>query len=542
MMSPALVHEAYLMNLLGHLKLAHERGLKPEAVQEYFMASQFAKGADAVAYLGRDLARQVLDRDARARTGWPDAFRALREGLDQQFAPDPGDLAPAQPRATAEQVLALLEATRLANLAQEIGLDHPDALFDAEALRRIGERPEWGIHTRGRPQLEVVHEVIRAAARRLGGETDLLDWLVYRLLAKKARAELERKHGDPLQHFRGLVVGPAEGEARRAEAEAVEFGYGTLTPLLSFAALDRRLARLQERMADDGKQLLRLCEQAHPGLRRVLRLRLAVAVQLEANYREAVRLLLGTEAPADDGREEADDADGDLLAEQLLARLVEAAEEEGSPSGLGQAARAERPAEALGEWEAAGTVRCDWNDPVAGRVEEVGPLTVRPAPEPEGFARRLLQRVGMRQPRRPPLVVELAGTKEVVVTLSNLGPQREQVVKERLPGAVRATSGDTLRDRIRRASLAPPRPPAPARAMDKAPRQPKVRYDLPASTRVLFERALEILNPRPWDQPEVDLAAALDSAKPHLEEGQFLFDCPRSLEDLVKQVKGTAQH
>jgi hypothetical protein len=346
MIKQALLDEVYLMNLLGHLKLANERGYSAGA--EYVAANAHLQAQDPIEHLGRDLARELISGWVRGRKltkQWPEAFGTLREALDQQFAPNFADLAPSQPRTTVAQVRALFQPPRVPELTHQLGLAADEPLFDEQSLRRILGRREWGIAQGGRSLVEVVPDIIQAAARRIGGDVDLLDWVQARLLSEKARAKLEQQP-ELLRNQLADSVGLA---ARRAEAEEVEFGYGTLTPLLSYAALDRRLVRIQAEMTKYGKDSLRECQQLCSGLREVVQLRVAAAMQLEGNYREAIDVLVGKQPAAEEGEE----AEGEIsagVAARLLAHLAGQAAAEGqlSASGTQPAGGAERVPGRLG--------------------------------------------------------------------------------------------------------------------------------------------------------------------------------------------------
>jgi hypothetical protein len=134
--------------------------------------------------------------------------------------------------------------------------------------------------------------------------------------------------------------------------------------------------------------------------------------------------------------------------------------------------------------------------------------------------------------------VTVAGSDELVVRIHGLNDLQESLLLQRLPAAVEDAAGDTLRERIRHAGLtAAPPGEAPVRVLAGAPAKPRTARDLRASTRVLFERCLEVLNPRPLDLPSGDLVEALNNPHCQLEMGKHLFDCPVSLEDLVKTLK-----
>jgi hypothetical protein len=515
----ALLHEIYVMNLLGHLKLAYERGL-PEGAREYAEAQRLCGNHDPLDFLRRKVTRKLLKDGLGA--GWPRDFKKLRRALDQYAAPDLGNQQ-MELQVTAAQVTTFFTEAHLTNLARDVGVPLEKVFRGKSIELYVKERPEWGISAHGKSEAELAQDIIWEAdrGRRIGG-VDLLGWTIRVLLSEEFKTALDRKYGDRVAFLRDKIIRPAAAQVQQAQAEEVEFGYGVISGQISYAALDRRLQRLQGRMTDYAKDALAECEQLHGGLRRVLTSQVAAALELEKDYRNAVGLLVGI-SPSRSACEEHKASDSSELEG-----------DEGEPSilaGLHQG-RDAKPADAnlcLKDWLGQPGVRAAWGS-AARKEGDADRLEVIIEEERPGRVGKLLKKIGFRARRRP-VVVRVVSSHEVVLKLYGLDELREQVLQDRLPDATGSLSGGTLRDRILTAPLR--KAPAPERYA--------VAYDLPQRARLLFERTLEVLNPQPLKCHKGNVLAALSHPERLLPVGSCLFRCPTTLQDLVEELKKDAK-
>jgi len=515
----ARVDEAYVMNLLGHLKLAHQRGLQAEGY-EYFMAGQRLQADDAIRALALDLTMAFVS--SRPRLPWPRRFTELRMQLDRQFAADPAQQAPPQVHLDPGQVLPLFYDPLLSRMTTGLGISADD-LFHDRNLSMLAGRREWqrhGVRAEGVSRIEQARSIIRAAPKQIGSE-DLLTWVVSTLVSSRVKQALREHCGRPPEELlREWILGEEDAETEQDEAEEAQFRTGAITPLLSYAAMDRRMARIQDQVVQMAANDLRVCDAVCPGLRSVLTLRLAVAIELEGRYRHAADLLLGTEPD-----EEVTETD---LRERLRALLGQAgasAEESRSPR--------------LADWQDDPEVRFAW-EAGADRTGDVGgvAVTVVPAEEPERGG-GLLGRLRRSEPRPRHLAVAVLPENEVVVRLYGLSPERETLLLDYLASSLGSEGDRPLRERILEAPLveatSSDEDPV-AEAMDTVPEPARPTGDRPAAPRLLFTRALEIIDPKPLSDPALDLTAAIDNAALQLAVGDRLFTCPPSVAALASTL------
>jgi hypothetical protein len=547
MIDAALLDETYLMNLLGHAKLANERGRPGRTAEEYYTAATLLRVADANEQLRNELTRRFLATDA-ANPAWPAEFRRLRAELDQQYAPDPADLAPAKLRVSFSQIDAFLLSAEIQTLAGNLGIPCQD-LFNWKRVEAYLNRPELGLAGKRLGEIATVRDTVRALIHRLGA-VDPLDWYVDTLMSPEAKAAAREKLQSSLRDYlRSLIVGPQAAQQELHDARAIEHGFaeidqfpGTFESLeafgrldrLSYAALERRLTNLLKRVEDFGNDLLGECDSICPRLRAVLEARVAVALELDSSPRTAVALLTGqpeaqaaapeavtvTVAGIDEG--------GGLAALRRFAQGKPAASPEEKPAAHG---------ETFADWK---DVELEWSAE-AERRPFAAPLAVRRKPDVSRVG-KLLQVMKLAHAARPGVEVLAGPNGAPLLSLYGLDARREELLREKLPAAAEAAAGRSFKERISNAVLgAAAAPIAPAAAAVDAVPHLEIKGDIPPSVRVLFEQALEILNPKPLTEHDgqvlESLAPPAVAPKQHLDTGEALFQCPKSLAELVEDLR-----
>jgi hypothetical protein len=504
-----LLYEVYLMNLLGHLKLLHERGGK--AGEEYWIAQSLLNADDAIDALGIARARELalkgrLDDDAPT-------FEYVRNALDAQFAPNPDDIRPARLPLTSRQLLAYFDEPRFAGAAQELALSL-DALFHAANIRILCSR--WEVPVAGRSLVAIVRELIEKAPTpgKIGGDADLLDWLVFRIFSPDFlhRLAVQFPEIDPTDFFYERISGDGRRIAQREIADSVEFGYGMLDGLLSYAALDRRLERIQGRVAAAGREALAASAQVSPDSQEALSLRIAAQMELDGDFRRGIRLLMGS--PSSD------------------------ADAKPKTGGSGDAERTLKGA-SLGEWERLSQAKLQWH-PAAER--DSASEVIKVAVETAGRSwiktlSRIMSASNPKPARR--VVVRLSPGDEMVLEILGLDEEREALVLARLAVAM-ATAGDgTLQEQLLQAELQPTVVETlPAWLVNELAPQKSGAADVPQHE-LLLMRVCELLGPKPISIGKGDLAMSLEAAgrAPRLPLGDQLLTCGGSLLDLLREVE-----
>lgn len=501
--------EAYVLNLLGHLRLIDER-----------YRSEEYNAAKGILGIGEDDPYRALSVGAvreeigESRRAGPEVSAAeLARELDERYAPDPADLLPPRRASIDEAVRFLRNPQRVRRLLGLLGLARDEQLFDGAAVRRLARRTrvdasalEGGAGGPGGASSTVgVAYVVADAIEQLGRRNprlDALDLLAGRCVGGVARSHARRSGETVGEILYREIVSPEKDAIHGAYRDAVEFAFGAVESplpvdgeggggqLVSYARLDRLLRRIRDAMLKVAKDNLTKCAELVPDSREVLDLRLAVAIDLDREFRSAVRLLVGEETPES--------------PQELLAALLSHSDATVESWKL--------PGEAF-EWQ---------RDDAVG---DVGELDVETEEGRDGTWTASIRT----ESGRP------------VVRIRGLTLERAERLRQGFPGDIGTLDdGRTLRERILKARVPP--------LIDQGARALTMRLGTEEGdtvgtlvARVLELRGPRVLSPGDEDGPPAPLSLADALGRPgsgsgSLPDGEHAFAIPTTLGDLVASL------